>query len=401
MSGIASAIDAELAVPLETLPVEAIRETAAEFFRQAARLEAAAVRALGEFESRATAEQLDGSALAAGWLAARLRSTYGWARGRVLMARRLRCELPETAASIAAGDITIAHAQVLTSVPAGPVADAVAERESTLLEAARTLAPDLLARVVKHLAAAVQPDGTDRDAARQYEDRRLFLSEVNGVRYVDGVLDQESGEIWETALTAEMAADRQADDRRTKRQRRADAATSIFRRYLEQGDAPRQGGTRPHIWVIVAEETLRRERTQRRERTERIAELLLSGAIPDETARRHACDGVFSRIVLDPRGLPLDVGRETPMWTPAQRRAVIVRDGGGCRWRGCRRSVRDCDIHHVVYSSCGGTTDIANGVLLCWFHHKQVHEGGRPLDLRPITAPLGSYERAPPEPIDW
>src|SRR5262249_35780148 len=83
----------------------------------------------------------------------------------------------------------------------------------------------------------------------------------------------------------------------------------------------------------------------------------------------------ISRIVLGPRGEPLDVGRLTRLVTPAIRRALHVRDGR-CRFPGCSHRPQWTDAHHVVPWADGGVTSLRNLVLLCRGHHGLVHEGG-------------------------
>lgn len=108
------------------------------------------------------------------------------------------------------------------------------------------------------------------------------------------------------------------------------------------------------------------------------------------------------------RSEPLDVGRRTPVVSPAMRRAVIVRDRH-CRFPGCDRPHTWCDAHHVVHWADGGPTAMLNLVLLCRRHHRMVHQpGGFRLELaegRPVfRRPDGSVledrsvleERAPP-----
>jgi hypothetical protein len=107
------------------------------------------------------------------------------------------------------------------------------------------------------------------------------------------------------------------------------------------------------------------------------------------------------RVVLGPRSVPLDVGRRTPVVSPAIRRALIVRDRI-CRFPGCDRPHTWCDAHHVVHWAEGGVTSIANMVLLCRRHHRLVHEGGFSLELMEgwslFRRPDGSVleDRAPP-----
>ena len=81
------------------------------------------------------------------------------------------------------------------------------------------------------------------------------------------------------------------------------------------------------------------------------------------------------RVVLGARSEPLDVGRRTPVVSPAIRRAVILRDRH-CRFPGCDRSPAWCDVHHVDHWATGGRTAMGNLLLLCRRHHGLVHRGG-------------------------
>jgi hypothetical protein len=56
-------------------------------------------------------------------------------------------------------------------------------------------------------------------------------------------------------------------------------------------------------------------------------------------------------------------------------RALRVRDKG-CRFHGCDRQVNWSSPHHIIYRSRGGSDKLENLVLLCFFHHRLVHEGG-------------------------
>jgi len=69
--------------------------------------------------------------------------------------------------------------------------------------------------------------------------------------------------------------------------------------------------------------------------------------------------------------IPLAVGRTARTATPAQRRALAVRDRG-CLIPGCSIPAEACQTHHVTEWASGGSTDISNLVLLCWAHHRQV-----------------------------
>ncbi len=80
-------------------------------------------------------------------------------------------------------------------------------------------------------------------------------------------------------------------------------------------------------------------------------------------------------VLGGPPAEPLDLGRATRTISPAQRRALAIRDGG-CRFPGCSAPPIWCDGHHVIHWVDGGRTDLANLVLLCRRHHRAVHDGG-------------------------
>jgi hypothetical protein len=115
----------------------------------------------------------------------------------------------------------------------------------------------------------------------------------------------------------------------------------------------------------------------------------LSGA----AARRLACDAEVIPVVLGGAGEVLDVGRARRTATPAQRRALRVRDGG-CIGPGCERPPAWTKAHHLQHWADGGRTDIDNLCLLCTFHHDQVHHHGWTITMRNGRP----HMRPPPEP---
>ncbi len=84
------------------------------------------------------------------------------------------------------------------------------------------------------------------------------------------------------------------------------------------------------------------------------------------------CDSNMFRAVIDAAGQVLDIGRDTPRWSPAIRRAVTLRDGG-CVFPGCDRPPGWCDVHHCQPWDHGGHTKVDNGALLCRSHHTFLH----------------------------
>jgi hypothetical protein len=104
---------------------------------------------------------------------------------------------------------------------------------------------------------------------------------------------------------------------------------------------------------------------------------------PDGTSVRRVlaastlCNGWVRRVIRDPRiGNVLDVGRAHRRFTPRQRRALTIRDGG-CGFPGCDRKPKWCDAHHLRPWEDDGLTDLDNGILLCRRHHNLIHQHWR------------------------
>lgn len=97
-------------------------------------------------------------------------------------------------------------------------------------------------------------------------------------------------------------------------------------------------------------------------------------AVPASFAGQRICDSGTAKMTIDTDGNLLNVGREHRLFTTKQRMALSARDGG-CRWKGCDRPASYCEAHHIDLYSEGGRTDIDRGILLCRFHHMELHHG--------------------------
>jgi len=99
-------------------------------------------------------------------------------------------------------------------------------------------------------------------------------------------------------------------------------------------------------------------------------------SLPVADAERRICETGSVTVTVDPDGNPLNVGREHRLFTPRQRIALAIRDGG-CRWKGCDRPASYCEAHHIdEWAADKGRTDIDRGILLCRHHHMQLHHTG-------------------------
>ena len=74
-----------------------------------------------------------------------------------------------------------------------------------------------------------------------------------------------------------------------------------------------------------------------------------------------------------PQSEILDLGRESRFFTPAQRKAMNLRDQE-CTTPGCPMPAEFCEAHHQVPWSQGGNTNLDDGRLACNFHHHRLHD---------------------------
>jgi HNH endonuclease len=101
----------------------------------------------------------------------------------------------------------------------------------------------------------------------------------------------------------------------------------------------------------------------------------LGTPVHPQTLGLLSCSSRLRRVLVDEDGAVLDLDRARRLATAAQRRALLARDVG-CVVPGCDVSGAFCEVHHPTPWRGGGTTDIANLVLVCSRPHTEVHEGG-------------------------
>jgi hypothetical protein len=136
---------------------------------------------------------------------------------------------------------------------------------------------------------------------------------------------------------------------------------------LSAGRLPATGGHRAQIMVTTGYKELAGELTGP-------AHPVFGNPVSVKTVRRLACDASIIPVVLGSQSEVLDLGRASRFFTPAVRKALVVRDCG-CAFPGCTMPAVWCEAHHIVPWYRGGRTSLNNGVLLCIFHHDLVEQG--------------------------
>jgi hypothetical protein len=348
-------------------PVEQLGETIADL---AARIHAATYELLvmlREFDERNGWN--NGFLSCAHWLHWRTGIDLGAAREKVRVAKALT-GLPLLSGALQRGEISYAKVRALTRV-------ATPENEIRLLHFAYAGT----AAQVERLAGAWRR--CDRiEEARQEERAHLSRTvtsyvDEDGMVVLRGRLTPELGAVVQRALEAaseqlyqesrHAAAPESVAEEVTAGQRRADALALIAESALEHG---LDRGTTADRYQVV----MHLEGPACGETAQAVLELADGGIhVSAETSRRLSCDASMVVMREGPDGSVLDVGRKTRTIPTAIRRALDARDGR-CRFPGC--TARRCDAHHVEHWADGGSTALANLLLLCRRHHRLVHEDG-------------------------
>ena len=337
------------------------------------RLEYVWLRAVRE-EARAAEWTADFMSVC-GWLRNECNLTPAAARSAVKLSRALE-QLPATAEAFGAGEISRAHAEVIARAATPARADEIVELEGAIVNAARTANPAELRQVVQRVTDALDGDGGAMAANAKFDRRYLHASVTfEGMVALDGLLDPEQGEIVLSALDAVMEKNRARGDERSKPQQRADAFVEL----MQAGSARHAQGpgrrTRPNVSCVVDVELLEARGGRDLVQTMR-GEAEHVGGLSKATLQRLTCDCAIARVITQGGSQPLDVGRSTRTIPNAIWRALVARDRG-CVYHNCDRPPGWCEGHHIVHWENGGETNLSNLQLLCWRHHRAVHEGGR------------------------
>ncbi len=249
-----------------------------------------------------------------------------------------------------------------------------------------------LAAAITMTARMLRPDKELKDEdERQKASRSLTKSPGPcGMTRYKVVLDPEGSAVIDAALAALSAPVKGPDgerDERSPARRNADALVAIVGRGVSSpGDAPKTD--KAQVLVTISLQALLGELDLRGPlATYRGAGAFGPGVggshaggitatgevLAPSTVRKMACDGGIIPVVLGGDGEILDLGRATRFFTPAQKKALWLRDRG-CTFPECTMPAQWTDAHHLDWWSRGGRTDLDRAALLCERHHTVVHQ---------------------------
>lgn len=317
------------------------------------------------------------SEVAAGLHLSRYAAAKMLATGHVLHER-----FPRARAALEAGDVSLAHAEVVIEAAADIPHDdtsALAEYEAQVVPFAAAESRARTKAFAESVAAAVAPIALTDAHRRAHDDRAVTVTDDGAgqatmhasgpaalIHAAYDLLTQEARTILDAAKQARRESG--GEDRPGGAQRLDQVRFDRFLLRVLTGriadDADIITGIRATVQVTVAESTLLG-------RDDRMAELDGRGPMDPDLARRLAVAAFsWERLELDAQGR---VVRTSPYRIPeAMRRQLRARDRT-CRFPGCRQPARRSQIDHNHDFARGGPTDPCNLACLCETHHALKH----------------------------
>jgi hypothetical protein len=368
--------------PVELDPAE-YADVVGDVERAVRRLEALKLRLVAAAE-HARVPQQTGARSTGAWLAKHTRAGGARSARDAGLAGDLAQGLRHTGTALDQGAISAEHAAVVAHtmrhLPDHLTALQRQQIEAALARKATKLDPQQLRRVARRAIEAVTPDPeqVDDEESSQLEDEeekayaraRLTLHD-NGDGTTTGhfTVPTLAAQILKKVLDA-MTAPRRTVTGQTKRTVTdwAHARGAAFTQVLEHLPTDRLHGKVAATIVVTLDLDTLRGRLK-------AAGLDTGDLVSASQARRLACNAGLVPTVLSGQAQPLDLGRQKRLFSEGQR---LV---GATMFTTC--AAEDCDVpyawtelHHRRPWARGGSTDLADMVPLCGYHHRRLHAGG-------------------------
>ena len=326
----------------------------------------------------AAVAQSDAARDVAAWQVAHNRRDIAAAKAEQRLAEALDRRYERVRSAMAEGavhlDQALVIARALDDLPADVDAEVVADAEAVLVDLAARHTPRELRRLGQRVLHAVCPDLADQALAKQLEAEEAHARRKttltlqpcgDGTTRVTAVLPDPVAHRLKTYLDA-FTSPRQGHKRGegTYPQILGTAFCALLER-IDPARLPQHGGRATTVIVTISLDQLRQDLG--------VGELVGAQALSATEVRRLACTAGIAPMVLGGQGEILDLGREQRLYQPPQVKAMVVRDRT-CRAHGCDIPATWCEAHHRRSWATGGSTDLADGVMLCSHHHHRVHD---------------------------
>jgi hypothetical protein len=325
----------------------------------------------------------DGARDVAAWLAPRTQAEPRPLRAEQRLAVALDKRWTQVAAGMAAGGVSFEQAQVivggLDELPDRLGIEVLTRAEAHLVELAQKHNPTELRILVRRILELAAPEIAEGEEARRLEEEekrardhsRLSLKPLgDGSTRISGLIPDEAGQRLATYLHAftnprkHPEAISGEEDRIPYPRQLAHAFCALLE-HLDPDQLPVHGGDATTLMVTIGLDSLTKDLG---------TGTIIGGEALSATAiRRLACTAKIIPAVLGGNGEVLDLGRSRRLFSPAQRKAMALRDPT-CFGEGCSIPAKWTEAHHLKPWSEGGKTDIKDGRLGCSYHHHLIHD---------------------------
>lgn len=349
-------------------------------------VDAAKAMLLAELEASKDFE-LDGASTLNMWVRNQLRMDSGAANALVRNVMVLR-DLPLVADAAFDGRISAQHVRafVYGLKHVGP--EPMRLHEEVLLAVALDREPAALFETIRHLKDVVHPEDLDDAHERGMDKEDINVDALPDGWHVTGFLNTVTGAKLKTVLDS-VSAPRDKNDTRTGSERRVQGLDDLLDSILANG-LPSDKGVKPHLSVFVDADTLEAAAEHAKQTTEKPhlipdpmpdvepAKLAGHGPIGPNLLMYFLCVSDFTAFLMKDGGghrqaQILNAGRGKYQPNLKQRRAVIARQDGVCAAPGCNHT--HLEVHHSIWWSMGGPTDLDLLIGLCVRCHHLVHRG--------------------------
>ena len=322
-----------------------------------------------------------------GYLTHHLRIRHASAAATARLAHKHR-SLPHTMNALRAGQISEAHAQIISRAYSRRVAEAFDRDEPLMIEKAQELSFRSFYWFIRHWINIADPERGKDDADRAVRERRLHCSRVGDRIHTNAVSDVISGTAlkeaidrvkqelfaadWRHARATHGDAATPADMPRTAAQRRHDALIEIALRATATSTDRALPEPLVNIicdWDTFSQATLDLAGGRPRYHPEGTCELLDGTPVTPQQALEQALLGHVSRIVMGAEDTPINAGRSRRLFTKRMK-AILATKNRHCTWPGCELPPSRCETDHIKPWNEGGPTNVANARLACPYHHR-------------------------------
>ena len=373
--------------------------------RAESRLSAVRLQAMAVGEDLAAAE---GARDVAAWLTQHTRGDGAVHRRELGLAQALDRRWTRVGAALGAGELNPAQALVITraldNLPDDVTAEVVTQAETHLVAEAAHYGPRELRLLGRRILEVVAPEVGEQAEARALEAEERHAAETTSLRMTrlgDGTtrillrLPDAAATRLRTYLEAftsprhrphaehgngehgdqaDQADHGDSDHRgpvgplgqRLPMPRKLGQAFCSLLEAINPARLPIHGGDATTLIITISLDALRHDLGT--------ADLGPTERLTAAEVRRLACTAKLIPAVLGTTPEVLDLGRSARLFSPAQRKAMIIRDRE-CRAHGCTIPATWCEAHHAAKPwAHGGRTDLNDGVLLCSWHHHRAHD---------------------------